>query len=661
MQNLVIVESPTKARTLSRFLGEEFRVEASMGHVRDLPKGELGVDVEQRFKPRYTVPKDKEKRVSELKRLAKGTNSIYLATDPDREGEAIAWHIAELFGSSTNSKFIQRVVFHEITESAIREAFAHPRGINDNLVDSQQARRVLDRLVGYKLSPLLWRKVRRGLSAGRVQSVALRLVVEREREVEAFKPQEFWSITAHLAKDTQEFRAQLVTIADKKIQVGIQEEASRIVSDLRTQEYLVTTVTERQVTRQPDPPFMTSSLQQAAANRLGFSAKRTMIVAQRLYEEGFITYMRTDSVSLSRDAVANARAYIEQAFGKQYLPATARIYKTKQKLAQEAHEAIRPTDPGKTPVLVKGMLDRDRLRLYMLIWERLIACQMAQAVFDQTSVEIQAGPYGLRASGRVLRFDGWHALVRQDTGAQRDDEELTELPTLQRGDQLVLRDVEPEQHFTQPPARFSEASLIKALEEQGIGRPSTYAPILSTLAQRQYVEHLDRRLHPTPLGVTVSDFLVQYFPNVMDVHFTARLEDQLDDVAKGEQKWVPIVEQFYKPFATHLEQVQENAQRVKVAVEATDEVCPECGKQVVIRVGRFGKFFACSGFPTCRFTKAYVTKTDMVCPKCSAPIVMRRTRHKKNFYGCSNYPNCDFASWTKPKPELAANSQVAKV
>lgn len=642
MQQLVIVESPTKAKTLARFLGNNYRVEASMGHVRDLPKGELGVDVDSGFVPHYIVPKDKKTRVEELKKIAKGSD-IYLATDPDREGEAIAWHISQLLSGNGKHK---RIVFHEITEHAIRESLQNPRGIDQHLVDAQQARRVLDRLVGYKLSPLLWRKVRKGLSAGRVQSVALRLVVEREREVIAFKPLEYWLIDILLLAKEEIFGAQVVSFKKKKLTIETKDFASRIAAELKSLQYVVGSVTKRTIRRQPDAPFTTSTLQQTAANRLGFSAKRTMLLAQKLYEEGYITYMRTDSVNLASEAIAKARLLIERSFGGKYLPKIPRIFKTKQKLAQEAHEAIRPTEPSKEPTALKDELDRDRLKLYTLIWQRMIAAQMSEAVYDQVTIEITAGDFGLRAGGRTIAFEGW-LKVLQD--AKDEKEDSRKIPELAVSEQVTLKEISPSQHFTEPPPRYSEASLIKALEEQGIGRPSTYAPILSTLQDRQYVEIQDRRLSPTSLGIAVSDFLVKYFPIIMDIRFTAGLEDQLDGIAKGESEWTPIIEHFYVPFEKHLETVQDTAERVKIEVEETDEECPQCHKKLVVRLGRFGKFLACSGFPECKFTKQYFKKLGILCPKCGGEIIMRRTKKKKSFYGCSNYPKCDFASWTKPK------------
>lgn len=643
MSSLVIVESPAKGRTLSRILGNDFCVEASMGHVRDLPKGDLGVDVEDEFRPHYVVPKEKKIRVEQLKDLSKGARAIYLATDPDREGEAIAWHVAELLGK----RECKRVVFHEITDQAVQEAFEHPRGIDYHLVDAQQARRILDRLVGYKLSPLLWRKVRKGLSAGRVQSVTLRLVVDRQREIDAFHPEEYWTVEALLASRGEQFTAQLATVNNKKITLKNETEAKVIEKQVTKATFTVTDVSEKVVKRAPLAPFTTSTLQQAS-HRLGFSARRTMSVAQRLYEEGYITYMRTDSVSLSAQAVERTRTYITQTYGTQYVPSSPRIFRTKQKLAQEAHEAIRPTDPGKEPTRVKAKLDRDQLRLYTLIWQRMIASQSSDASYHQVAVDIRASSYGFRAHGSTITFEGWLKIMPQSSRVL-DDEELRTLPKLSVGEQLKLEKLINSQHFTQAPAQYSEATLIKALEEHGIGRPSTYAPILSTLQDRLYVELLDRRLIPTPLGFAVNDFLVKYFPNILDIAFTAHLEDRLDDIAKGEQQWIPVIEQFFGPFEEDVTRVSEEAQRVKIATEETKETCPQCQKPLVVRIGRFGKFLACSGFPACTFTKPYLKKLGIACPKCGGDVIVRRTKRKKTFYGCASYPHCKFASWTKPK------------
>lgn len=690
MQNLVIVESPTKARTLSKFLGSKYRIEASMGHIRDLPKGELGVDVEDDFKPKYIIPRDKRKKVNELKKLAGDAQTLWLATDPDREGEAISWHIEHILNEDKKHKpQVYRVVFHEITEGAIKEAFDHPRELDLQLIDAQQARRVLDRLVGYKLSPLLWRKVKRGLSAGRVQTVALRLITEREKEILAFVPVEYWSIDAELETDKSEkFFAGLIEKNGQKLAVknpdenqknnfflDAKQEADAIVKDLEKAEYVIVAVNKKETRRYSPAPFITSTLQQVAGNRLGFTAKRTMMLAQNLYEQGLITYMRTDSVNLSSSAVSAARDLIKQNYGDKYLPEKSKSYTSKSKNAQEAHEAIRPTNLKLAVDNLGGDgLSRDHRRLYDLIWKRTVASQMTDAVFDQTAVDIDAqskdspNKYLLRANGSVLKFDGWLKLygvkqeIESDSGedhieaASREGKQV--LPEMSEKDGLNLLKLYPEQHFTQPPPRFTEASLIKKLEELGIGRPSTYAPILSTLSERFYIEKQERKLVPTPLGTTVADFLVKYFPDIFDYEFTASMEDALDDVARGERKWQQTIGDFYRPFESKLETTEEKAERVKLAVETVDKNCPECGKQLVVRTGKFGKFLACSGFPDCKYTEKLEEILDVKCPQDGGEIVVKKTRKGKSFYGCKNWPNCKFASWTKPKAAGTQNETL---
>ena len=699
MQNLVIVESPTKARTLSKFLGSKYQVEASMGHIRDLPKADLGVDIEDNFEPKYIIPRDKLKRANELKKLALGAKTLWLATDPDREGEAIAWHIAEFLRSSKlktqNSKFktdekidMKRVVFHEITPEAIKAAFEEPRRIDQKLVDAQQARRVLDRLVGYKLSPLLWKKIKSGLSAGRVQSVTLRLIVEREKEIKAFKPIEYWSIEAELVSaqgpagsqphhgaprspsPASSFLANLIEKEGKKLTIKNQAEAEGHLKALEKAEYQVSKVAKKEVKKYPAPPFTTSTLQQAASNKLGFTSKKTMMLAQTLYEHGLITYMRTDSVNLAPQALSQARTFIEHSIGKNYLPHTPRVYKTKSKVAQEAHEAIRSTDINRTgeKLAASEGLSRDHLKIYDLIWKRMVASQMAEAVFDHTLVDVTASAhlggvtYLLRATGSIIKFDGWLKIYEvpnaklkvqslDDQKAQEDGNDGKEqtLPQLTEGELLKLLQLIDQQHFTEPPPRFNEASLIKKLEELGIGRPSTYAPIISTIIERFYVERLEKKFIPTELGIVVTDFLVQNFPDVFDYAFTAQMEDELDEIARGERAWRPTLAEFYKPFAAKLENVFDKAERVKIEAEVTDKVCPKCGKNLQIKFGRFGKFLACSGFPECKYTESLEEKIDIPCPNCGGDIVLRRTKKGKPFYGCKNYPNCKFASWTKLK------------
>lgn len=678
MSNLVIVESPTKARTLAKFLGNKYRIEASMGHIRDLPKGALGIDIAKNFEPEYVIPKDKKKKVGELKKLAKDATSLWLATDPDREGEAIAWHLAHIFkadkGKGGKDQKIQRVEFHEITEEAIKDAFSHPREINFQLVDAQQARRVLDRLVGYKLSPLLWKKIKSGLSAGRVQTVALRLITEREREITVFTPIEYWSIEAVLETVGQVcFTVGLIELDGKKLEIKSEQEASVHMVLLETAQYQVAEVTKKEVRRLPAAPFTTSTLQQTAGNRLGLSAKRTMMLAQNLYEHGLITYMRTDSVNLSNQAVDGTRRYITAYLGNQYLPARVRIFKSKSKNAQEAHEAIRPTNVNILSDQVDGSgFTRDHKRLYDLIWKRTVASQMADAIFDQTSIDVSAQVtdnrcvYTLRTTGSVIKFDGWLKLygvpqeIRGKEAGNREDENREEeaanqegqnqiLPALSENDRLKLKQLLPEQHFTQPPPRYTEAGLIKKLEELGIGRPSTYAPILSTIQERFYVEREERKFVPTALGFTVADFLIKYFPDVFDYEFTALMEDQLDDIALGGRNWKETISTFYKPLEKKLETTLETAEKVVVPVEVSDKDCPQCGKKLIVRTGKFGKFLACSGFPDCKHTEALEEIINVKCPEDGAEIIIRKTRKGRVFYGCKNWPKCKFASWTKPK------------
>ena len=668
MVNLVIVESPTKARTLQRFLGDKYQIEASMGHVRDLPKSELGVDMNKNFEPQYIIPRDKRKRVNELKKVAKEANVLWLATDPDREGEAIAWHLGYLLSDSAKAKSeVKRVVFHEITEEAIKEAFANPREIDLKLVDAQQARRILDRLVGYKLSPLLWQKVKKGLSAGRVQSVALRLIVEREREITAFQSDEYWSIEAELESKSQKvkeskFVATLIEKDGKKLEIKNKEEADGHVKSLEKSQYVISTVVKKEVRRDPYPPFTTSTLQQAAANRLGMSAKKTMMLAQNLYEHGLITYMRTDSVNLSAQAIVVVRAYIENLIGKSYLPKALRLYKSKSRNAQEAHEAIRVTDVQRQAQGLRsiGGFNKDHIRLYDLIWKRFVACQMNEAVMDQTTVDVKASSYILRATGSVIKFDGWLKLYGKDTEDDNDEKKQV-LPQLIENQPLTLIQLLPGQHFTEPPPRYNEASLIKKLEELGIGRPSTYAPIISTIQERFYVEKTERKFIPTVLGFTVTDFLVGHFPDVFDYSFTAQMEDELDEIARGERQWKPTLKAFYEPFEKKLEETEKVAQKVKMEVTLAGKKCPECGKELIIRIGRFGKFLACSGFPDCKHTESLEEKINVKCPDDGGEIVVRHTRRGKTFYGCKNWPVCKFASWTKPKGEPTGKNQDSSV
>jgi len=668
-KNLVIVESPAKARTLSKLLGGDYSLKASMGHVRDLPKSQLGVNIDQGFAPKYVVPREKRKVVLELKQAAKTASTVYLATDPDREGEAISWHLAQV--TKWNRILYRRVIFHEITKAAIERAFNHPRSIDMQLVNAQQARRILDRLVGYKISPLLWRKVRRGLSAGRVQSVALRIIVDREREVEKFIPVEYWTIEAELAKEIPSaekatFRAMLIGLTDgTKLDIHSQEEANEICDELKQADYKVIKVSVKKVTRQPAPPFITSTLQQEAWRKLHFPAKLTMQVAQELYEGlpigdegtvGLITYMRTDSTRVARSAVAEAREFITSKYGSQFLPPHARSFATSVKRAQEAHEAIRPTKIWREPSLLKLHLTNAQFKLYQLIWKRMVASQMAAASFDNTTVDIQARrprsktDYLLRTSSSVNIFPGFMILYIEGKDEAGEEKQAPTLPQLEKGDRLELLGLSPEQHFTQPPPRFTEATLIKTLEQWGIGRPSTYAPILSTIQERGYVARAGGSFQPTELGIVVNDLLNKYFPDIVDIEFTAHMEDELDKIANENKDWATVVQDFYIPFENSLKNAALLMEKVKFE-ELTDEICPKCEKPLVIKFGRYGKFVACSGYPECKYTKPFLVKIGVKCPQCGGEIVERLSKKKRTFYGCSNYPNCKFAINLKPLPQ----------
>ena len=641
MKNLIIVESPTKAKTLSKFLGEDYSVEATMGHIKDLPKSKLAVDLENNFEPLYEPVAKKKDSISLITKSAKKAGKVLIATDPDREGEAIAQHVKEIV------KGIKpvRIVFHEITKSAVEEAISSPREIDKNLVDAQIARRVLDRLVGYKLSPLLWKKVRRGLSAGRVQSVAVRLIVEREREIKDFKAEEFWEIGCEVTKEDKKFFISLARVNDKKIEVTEAKTAAEIVKELEKASYRVSDVIKKEVRKNPYPPFTTSTMTQAAANLLGWSAKRTMSIAQKIYEEGFITYHRTDSTNVAKSAIEGVRTFIEKEFGKDYLPETLRFYKTKAKVAQEAHEAVRPTKLIKE-VEISGTMQKDAQRLYDLIWKKFVASQMEASVYDKTLIEVVADEkYLLRASGEVMKFDGW----RKVSPAKSVNGEQI-LPEVSKGDSLSLLKVLSEQKFTQPPARFNEASLIKTLEKLGIGRPSTYAPIISTIQERQYVEKDEGKFFPTPVGFAVNDFLIGNFPEVFEYSFTAEMEEGLDSVANGETEWQKMMKKFWGPFSKDLTSVEKKAKRVKIETEKLGKKCPTCKEgELVIRIGRFGKFISCSRFPECKHTEKFIDKVGMKCPECKkGEVVIKKTRKGRKFFGCSRYPDCEWASWKKP-------------
>ncbi len=709
-KGLVIVESPTKVRTIKRYLGKDYDVMASVGHVKDLPRKRLGVNKEKDFSPEYEIIRGKGKIIKQLRSAASKVEDIYLAPDPDREGEAIAWHIAEeLRKGRKNGKRFHRVLFHELTKRAIKDALQSPTKLNQSRFESQQARRILDRLVGYELSPLLWDKVRQGLSAGRVQSVAVRLVCDREREIQSFVPEEYWDITAKLQGPVPPaFEAKVIKERGKKLEIKDEAKAKKVASLLKDADYRVADVKRVERKKNPPPPFITSTLQQAAARQLGFSAKKTMMLAQRLYEGmdlgkegpvGLITYMRTDSVRLSSEAIKEARAYINKAFGQEFVPPKGRQFK-KGKLTQDAHEAIRPTSALRTPKELAPFLERDLLRLYELIWKRFLASQMSPALYDQTTINIEAGPFLLRAVGSVMKFEGFLRLYEK-----KGDDDTIELPLLEEGEVLDLLALEPKQHFTQPPPRYSEASLIKALEQKGIGRPSTYAAILSTIQDKEYVRLEKRRFYPTELGFLVTDLLTAHFPEILDTDFTAEMEKGLDQVEEGAVSWVDLLRRFYTTFSQRLETARQNMESVKANGVATEIKCEKCGSPMVIRYGKTGEFLACSSFPECKHTRNFsrasdgsiqvvsdeAEPTEHVCQKCGSPMIKKRgrygeflacsgypeckntmpiptgvpcpregctgmlvqkaTRRGKVFYGCSNYPACDFAVWDKPVNE----------
>ena len=662
MKHLVIVESPTKAKTISKFLGNDYEIKFSMGHIMDLPKSKLGIDIENNFSPEYEVIEDKKKLIAELKSAAKNADSILLATDPDREGEAISANIQEILlsgKSHVNKDKFKRIVFHEITERAIKEALLQPRNVDEHLVGAQVARRVLDRLVGYQISPVLWKKVRRGLSAGRVQSVALRLLVEREREIGTFSQSDYWTIHAQLTnkKSTPSTEFDLIEIAGEKVEIkdtitlydgdytisktviDQEKKAVDLVETLNQKQFVVADVVQRQAKRSPYAPFTTSTLQQDASRRYGFSGKRTMSLAQKLYEEGFITYHRTDSVILSQAAIEQMRAYVVEEYGQKYVSDQPRVFSAKQKLAQEAHEAIRPTHVKTQVSKVEGVLGKDYARLYDMIWRRAVASQMADALIDSTTVYVDTEDkkYRFKANGSVLVFEGFLKL-----NPQALKEKV--LPVYTTGEQLHPSDIRSEPHQTLPPPRYNDASLIGTLEEKGIGRPSTYASIISTIIDRGYIERIEKRFEPTPVGMAVTDFLVKNFSTIDDIPFTALMEDELDNIASGKKNWKSMMKDFYIPFEKSLAEVQD-AERVKIETEETAEKCPECGEALVVRFGRFGKFISCSTFPDCKFTKPYVEETNVICPKDGGKVIVKKTHKGRKFFGCSNYPNCNFAAW----------------
>ncbi len=686
---LVIVESPAKARTVGRYLEDEYTVQASVGHVRDLLRSQISVDVENDFTPKYRVPNEKREVVKSLKKEVSKAEEVYLATDPDREGEAIAWHLME--AAEIEEDRARRVVFHEITKDAIQHAFQEPRGINMDLVDAQQARRILDRLVGYNLSPLLWSKVRSRLSAGRVQSVALRMIVDREREIREFVPQEYWSIDGKFLTEGKPppFMARLVKVDDEKIHLPSEESVSDLITNLRNAAYHVKRVKPGTRTRRPSAPFTTSTLQQDASRRFKYTARRTMRIAQQLYEGvelgtgepvGLITYMRTDSTNVSAQSQQEARDVILEKFGPEFIPDSPPVYRTKSKSAQEAHEAIRPTSVKRFPADLKLYLSPEQFKIYELIWKRFVASQMKSAIYQTLSIEVEgtysSHRYLFRVSASRLDFAGFLEVYEEKAAVKvveervdRLEAKMAQLPSLEAGDPLVLLDLISEQHFTNPPSRYSDASLVRAMEDHGIGRPSTYAPILTTLRQRGYIERQSRRLHPTEIGEVVNDLIVDHFPEIVDLGFTARMERELDQIAAGDSDWVDVIREFYTPFAEQVELAKEAMPEIKAEPEILDRLCPETGHNLVIRHGRYGKFIGCSDFPNCRYTEPILDKIGVECPQCDGEIVRKRTRKGREFYGCSRYPECDFTSWKRPLQKpcpvcggmlVAANKNHAK-
>lgn len=663
MSNLVIVESPAKAKTIKKYLGKDFDVVASMGHVRDLPEARLCVDIKNNFTPRYEVIKGKEELVDKLKKAAAKSEVVYLATDPDREGEAISWHLAYLLGLELDDS--NRIEFNEITKTGVQNGMEHPRAIDIDLVNAQQARRILDRLVGYKLSPFLSQKIRRGLSAGRVQSVAVRIIVDREEEIRAFKPEEYWSIDAKFIPkgSRKSFPASLYGDEKGKLKITNEEQANQILKDLDGAQYTVLKVKNGTRKKSPAPPFITSTLQQEASRKLGFQSRRTMKVAQELYEGvelpelgavGLITYMRTDSLRISNDAVAEVTEFIKGRYGDKYLPSKPRFFKSRAS-AQDGHEAIRPTMPSLEPDKIKGSLSSDQYKLYRLIWERFTACQMADCIQKTTQADIGANGYLFKASGYKVDFDGFTILYVE--GKDTEEEKEKQLPTLEKDMPLKLKELVPNQHFTQPPARFTEASLIKALEENGIGRPSTYAATITTITNREYVKREGKTLFPTELGEVTTKLMKERFPKIVNVKFTAQMEQDLDKIEKGSEEWVNLLDSFYGDFDKTLKKAKTEMEGVKLHLkeDETDIVCELCGRKMVVKVGRYGKFIACPGYPECKNVKKFVQEIGVTCPKCSGNVIVRKTKKGKPFYGCSNYPQCDFVSWNEPVNEKCPN------
>ena len=653
-QKLVIVESPAKAKTIEKYLGKNYVVEASMGHVRDLPKSQLGVDIENDYNPKYITIRGKGELLSKLRKLAKKSDKIYLATDPDREGEAISWHLANVLKIDENENC--RIEFNEITKDAVKNSIKHPRKINCNLVDAQQARRVLDRLVGYEISPLLWRNVKWGLSAGRVQSAALKLICDREEEIKKFNPEEYWTVDVKLKKGKKSFPVKLTTKNKKKIEIKNKEQADQIIDELKENEYIVSKIKKGTKNKNPLAPFTTSTLQQEASKKLNFMTKKTMSVAQQLYEGvevkkfgtvGLITYMRTDSVRISKEAQEKALNFIDETYGKEYVPEEPRVYKGKKNI-QDAHEAIRPTYVEITPEIAKANLSNDQYKLYALIWKRFIASQMATCILNTNSLEIKNGNYTLRASGSTIKFDGFMKVYEYILG---EEEESVLLPELEENEVLKEESIEGKQHFTQPPARYSEAAFVKLLEEKGIGRPSTYVPTISTLISRKYVDREKKILIPTELGFIVNDILSNYFKQIVDTDFTAEMEVKLDNVEAGKESWTHIVDEFFTPLKEDIEKAEKEISKVIIEDKVSDVPCDKCGRLMVIKHGRFGDFLACPGYPECQNTKPIVEEVDANCPLCGGKILVKRSKKGNRFYGCSNYPECNFVSWYEPTNE----------
>lgn len=657
-QYLVIVESPAKAKTIGKFLGKGYKIEASMGHVRDLPKSQIGVDVEKEFEPKYITIRGKGDLISKLKKEAKNADKVFLATDPDREGEAISWHLANLLNIGEKEKC--RISFNEITKNAVINAIKAPRKIDLDLVDAQQARRVLDRIVGYKISPILWRKVRKGLSAGRVQSVATRLICDREAEIEAFIPEEFWSLDAFLMKQKAKaaFAAKFYGTEKEKIELKNEDQVNSILKDLKESKFFVSKVKTGEKRKSPAPPFITSTLQQESSRKLGYTTRRTMMVAQQLYEGievkgvgavGLVTYIRTDSTRISTEAQKEARDYIASKYGEKYVPEEVRTFKNRS-ASQDAHEAIRPTYIGMDPDSVKISLTSEQYKLYKLIWERFVASQMSNAIYDTLTVDIKASKYLFRSNGSKVRFAGFMAVYIESRDDEAEDDEIS-IPELKEGEELALKKIDPRQHFTQPPMRYTEATLVKVLEEKGIGRPSTYAPTITTIQARGYVEREKKFLLPTELGKIVTDIMKNHFKDIVDVQFTALLEKKLDDVEEGDKKWIEVMKEFYENFVDVLKEADSQIEHVEIPDEETDILCEKCGRRMVIKNGRFGKFLACPGFPQCRNARPILEEAGVACPKCGGKVLIKKTRKGKTYLGCENNPSCEFMTWDKPTKE----------